>query len=155
MDIQSMVTNAVKVQRAEEMKTSEQLTLGELILKIESVGTKADKKYDHKQGFKDIEFDFENARPSGLDSWRGIYAELAISFSFKWDNENKYNAEWFLKELKKALGKTYTGYKGGDFTMGKITPLWVANYGNAGNTAVVDIIDYEYKIVIITKYIDN
>lgn len=152
MELQTLIDNAVKSARAEEMKTSEQLTLGELILKIESIGTKADKKYDNKNGFKDIKFDFENARPTGLDSYRGFYRELAISFSFDWDSGNDFNAEWFLQELKKAVGKTYTGYKGGDFVMGKITPVWVANYGNTGRTAVIDVIDEEYNIVLVTKY---
>jgi hypothetical protein len=32
--------------------------------------------------------------------------------------------------LTEAIGKTYTGYKGGEYVMGKVTPVWVANYGN-------------------------
>jgi len=29
-----------------------------------------------------VVFDFEYAAPTGLDSWRGVYAELALTFGF-------------------------------------------------------------------------
>ena len=31
------------------------------------------------------------------------------------------------------MGQVFEGYKGGDFMMGALTPLWVAAYGNCGN----------------------
>jgi len=37
MDLQTILNNAVAQERAEEMKTSSQLTLGELILKLDAV----------------------------------------------------------------------------------------------------------------------
>lgn len=56
----------------------------------------------------------------------------------------------FLKMLKETVGKEFTGYKGGEFTMDENTPIWVANYGNSGNTAVIDVIDEDYKIILVT-----
>ena len=36
--------------------------------------------------------------------------------------------------------------------MGKTTPIWVANYGNGGKTAVIDVVDNEYEVILITAY---
>lgn len=149
MDLQSILTNAVQAKRSEDMKTSSQLTLGELILKLEAV---KDKKLP-------IVFDGGKYKPTGLDSWRGSYCELAIEYG----KENKYTVQSFLKELKKTIGKTFTGYKGGDFLMGKTTPIWVANYGEGSgfkkkkdknDQAVIDIKELKTKVVIITEAMD-
>lgn len=37
-----------------------------------------------------------------------------------------------LSECKAAMGQVFTGYKGGDYVMGALTPVWVANYGCGG-----------------------
>ena len=139
MNLQEVLDNAVNAQRNEKLKTSPQLLLGELILKLEAV-----EKKDLR-----ICFDFEYAFPTHLSSWRGSYCELAISFEFE---GNAPTVEEFLKKLNSAIGQTFTGYKGGDFTMGKNTPVWVANYGNSGNTGVVGVIDTGYTVIIETKY---
>jgi hypothetical protein len=43
----------------------------------------------------------------------------------------KPTAADLLASLKLAQGKYFIGYKGGDFTMDKTTPVWVANYGSS------------------------
>lgn len=149
LDLQTYLDNAVKAQRAEKMKTSDQLTLGEMILKIEPLLSKQEsikKKYEHEA---EVVYDFEYLFPRTIDSWRGSYAELTLDFNS--EGEPMTIIE-FYKMLKDTIGKTFTGYKGGDFTMGKNTPVWVANYGHSGNTAVIDLIDNEYQIIIITGY---
>ena len=139
MDLQEVLSNAVKAKRAETLKESSQLSLGELILKLEVVRDKSLNVY----------FDFEYARPTHLHSWRGSYDEIALSFKF--DGE-VLNVERLLVMLKSAIGTKYVGYKGGDFVMGKTTPVWVSNYGNSGNTAVVGVLNPEYVIILETKY---
>lgn len=137
MDLQTILDNACLAKRQETLKTSKQMTIGEIILKLEAIN-----KTD-----EEVWFDFEYARPTDLDSWRGIYAEIAFGF----DCETKpKTVKEILVILKEAIGKTYTGYKGGDFTMGKNTPVWVANYGNSGETGIVDIVDGGYKVILIT-----
>jgi hypothetical protein len=37
-----------------------------------------------------------------------------------------------LAECEAAMGQVFTGYKGGDYVMGALTPLWVATYGCCG-----------------------
>ena len=58
----------------------------------------------------------------------------------------------FKNMLKLAIGEVFEGYKGGDYTMSKNTPVWVANYGNSGNTGIVDVIHDEYQVVLVTQY---
>lgn len=151
MDLQEMLTNKVSVMRQEKLKTMDILTVGELIAKLEPIVSKQNeviKKYDHEAS---VSYDFEYLIPTEYDSWRGVYAELALGFK-----EPKYpeslGVTEFLNMTKEVVGKEFTGYKGGEFTMGKTTPIWVANYGNSGRTGLVDILDEEYDIVLITKY---
>lgn len=140
MDFQKILSNAVDAQRAEELKNSPQLMLGEMILKLEWVKDKT----------KPLFIDLMNKRPKGIDSWRGIYAELAIQTedfgSYQTDEVEKEfsdmtfykhkrigkknpTVEEWIKVLREAVGKTFTGYKGGGFTMGKNTPVYLAEYG--------------------------
>ena len=149
MDLQTYLDNAVKAARAESMKISDQLTLGEMILKIEPLLSKQKdikKKYKHEAT---VVYDFEYLFPKTIDSWRGSYVELALDFNSEGE---PMSITEFYNMLKDTIGKEFTGYKGGEFVMGKNTPVWVANYGNSGNTAVIDIVDDEYKIIIITGY---
>jgi len=150
--------------RAEELKNSPQLLLGEMILKLEAVTDKT----------KSLFIDILDKRPMGIDSWRGRYDELAIQTeslgsyntdevewmskdgdykSFKMKEIGKENptvADW-VEVLKEAIGKTFVGYKGGDFTMGKNTPVYLAEHGNSSFKTDNNEIDTEnysnYKTV--------
>ena len=144
--LQSIAKNAITVQRNEEMKTSKQLTLGEIISKLEAIDSKIKNGRD-----KLIYYDFGYFSPTDLMSWRGSYCELAIGYSEK---DTPKTANEFLKELEEAIGKTFQGYKGGVYVMGKTTPVWVANYGESCETAIVNIKDNEYDIIIETKHIN-
>lgn len=139
MDLQNILDNAAQAQRSEKLKTSPQLSLGEIIIRLETVGDKEKKVY----------FDFENAFPTTIGSWRGSYDELALSFDFEGDSPTTTS---LLKDFKFAVGGTYQGYKGGEYTMGKRTPVWVANYGNSGNTGIVGIKETDYSVIIETAY---
>src|SRR5258708_5319 len=143
-----IIDNAVEMQRAKDMKTSEQLTLGELILKLEAIEDKS----------KSVIFD-EQYHPTGLDSWRGSYCELALEYE---ETGKKLSAEALLRKLKDAIGATFYGYKGGEFLMGKTSPVWVANYGYSGGfkadgdvwtQAVVDVSQSEESVVLETRNI--
>jgi len=139
MSIQEWVDAAITADRAARLAQSDRLTLGEIIDKCEAIG-----------GDADVVFDFEYAIPRGLDSWRGVYAELALSFGF--DHGEVMNLPEFVAMLKDAVGKSFYGYKGGEFTMSRRTPVWVANNGHSGNTAVIGVRDCGYQVVIETGY---
>ena len=148
----------MSARRADELKTSPQLTLGEIILKLESVTN------------KELPLYIGEKRPMGLDSWRGSYDELAIqtesfgsyqtsevekTFSdmvfYKSKNFGKKNpnVSEFISILKEAVGKTFTGYKGGDFLMSKNTPVWFAEYGMASDEYFVEVKETKAKVKLI------
>ncbi len=147
--IQSILTNVTDKMRQERFKTSSQLSLGEIILKCEGI----------KNTKLPVLFDIKKYHPTSIDSWRGSYDELALEYE---DKGKPMLLSAFLKVLKNTIGKTITGYKGGDFLMGKTTPVWVANYGECygfrkdgyKNTAVIDVIKQKLAVIIKTKAIN-
>jgi len=191
MDIQNYLKNSMIAMRKESLDKSDQLTISELILKLEAVKNKK----------LPIAFDSGDIKPSGFGSWRGSYCELAINWdggsetfydqpklnckkteygshdykcpcggSKKTSSQLKQNptVNDFLKMLNKIVGKYMVGYKGGDFTVGKRTPVWVANHGTSSgfkrgeegskeqfyNQAVVDIKENKKFVSIVTELIE-
>jgi len=143
----------LKEQRNRSFANSAQLTLGQIIDKLEKCGLKHGGDDEPKQ----VYYDFSSAIPTNLDSWRGSYSELALGFKLSgYDNDDEHfaetNAETLLLELKNAVSKEYTGWKGGEFTMNEDTPVWVSNAGNSGNTGIVDVIDDGWRIILMTAY---
>lgn len=60
-------------------------------------------------------------------SYRGYYSDLAFE-----SLPNKTRVVDALAMCRGAMGQVFEGYKGGDFVMGALTPLWVADYGSCG-----------------------
>lgn len=124
---------------------AEQLTLGEIIDRLEAVADKERK----------VAFDFEYLWPTTLASWRGDYSQLALGFngtighSLKSDNPT---IAALLQELRSAIGKGFEGWKGGEYVMDSSTLVWVANPGNVGNTAIVGVSDRGYRVVLDTAW---
>lgn len=83
--------------------------------------------------------------PGALMSYRGFYADLAFDRA-----RGVSSVGELLAECRKALGKKYNGYKGGEFEMGSDTPLWVAYYGCTGD-AIVDVSLVGSVVVLKTK----
>lgn len=98
-----------------------------------------------------IHFDFGDFRPTDVDSFRGYYDHLAIGFS----DEGDPKVSDLLAQLNAAVGKSFTGYKGGDYTMTRRTPMWVANYGRSTSTAVVGVEQTDWCVVINTGYCED
>ncbi len=59
-------------------------------------------------------------------SYRGFYDELAFE-----PLENT-TVGAMLEAARSAVGKTYEGYKGGDYTMSEYTEVYLAHYGCCG-----------------------
>lgn len=133
----------------------QQLMLGELIEKIKACGL----TYGEENLPKTMMFDFGSAVPTCLNSSRGDYSELALGYRldgydrhFKENDAKPSLATDLLSDLESAIGSTFEGYKGGEYKMTKDTPVWVDNWGNCSNTAIVDVIDGGYYILLITAY---
>jgi hypothetical protein len=138
------------VERAKVLASSGQLTLGEMIRKAKELKSIV---YHIESAL--VYYDFCFNYPSRLMSWRGIYDELAMDHNYNDDNPFHFvpTLNEFITLLESAVGKTFTGYKGGNYVMSLNTPVWVANSGEAGSTFVSDIIDGRYgRVIICTKY---
>ena len=87
-----------------------QMTLGKLITALEAIPEGA-----------------EVANLNHAHSYRGYYSDLAFE-----RDEGTRPASELLAECKAAMGQVFCGYKGGDYVMGALTPIWVATYGCLG-----------------------
>ena len=91
-------------------RAASQMTLGAMIKALEAMPS-----------------DAQVANLGEAHSYRGYYSDI----SFEMDSGTR-NAADLLNECRSAMGKAFTGYKGGEFVMGELTPVWVAPYGCCG-----------------------
>lgn len=108
MNLQAMI-NGMSAQLQRE-RAETQLTLGKLIAALEAMLEGADVANLHS-----------------ADSYRGYYSDLYFE-----RGEGTRPAAELLADCKAAMGQVFEGYKGGDFVMGALTPLWIATYGCCG-----------------------
>ena len=116
-----------------------------------ALGTLIDALSKLKAG-AEVRFDFVYFAPAGLGSYRGYYDHLALGYG-----TNKMTVATLLEELRGALapGKTYGGWKGGDYRMTRDTPVWVDNPGESSGTAIVGLRQkYEGLFVLVTRQVD-
>ncbi|GAB3937263.1 hypothetical protein [Larkinella terrae] len=143
------VMQQAKTQRRAKFSRSGQLSLGDIIDRIEPLIANQPDVIELYKEEATVRYDFGYLFPTEIDSWRGSYDELALNYT----EEGKETAiTAFLELLKSAVGKTFEGYKGGDYVMNENTPVWVANYGNSGNTAIIDVLNQEHTVILITAY---
>ena len=98
-------------------RAATQMTLGKMIEALEAMPATAE-----IEGLGD------------LDSYRGYYCDLAFEPS-----KEKRLATDVLEVCRAAMGQVFTGYKGGDYVMGALTPLWIAPYGSGGGDKIIAI----------------
>ena len=71
---------------------------------------------------------------AGAHSYRGYYEDLSFEPA-----ENVTVAQ-MLAHAESALGHTFEGYKGGEYTMSRDTCVWVSNHGKASSTRVSGVV---------------
>lgn len=97
-------------------RESKMLTLGELLDELRTFNPLLPVVYeDHKS-------------PGDPHSYRGYYQDL----SFQDREDGTASTSEFIKVLENCIGKTFEGWKGGEFTMDRTTPLWRAYEGDCG-----------------------
>lgn len=90
------------------------MTLGELITALEA----ADRDHIAPLGF---------GEPM---SYRGDYAELAF------EPAENVTVGSMLANARSALGRTFEGYKGGEFTMNEYSACYINRYGESGGDRI-------------------
>lgn len=122
-----------------------QMTLGEFIRALER------QDQDEK-----VSFDFVHFGPTKFDSYRGYYDQLALGYGGgRHDHAYEHQTvAQLLAHARECVGKEFTGWKGGEYTMHSDTPLWVANPGETGSTAIVNI-EKQLYVTIITEKLDH
>lgn len=131
----------VAAQIDEEKRESGIITLGALIDALSK------RPRDHH-----VRFDFGALVPRGVASYRGYYSDLAIGHDDEWAKPRTLGL--LLDDLTAAVGKTFYGYKGGEYTMTRYTVVWAANYGQSDQTAIVGVTGNDYQTVLVTKWVD-
>lgn len=119
----------------------EQITLGELLKQL--------RRCRDDEGETDVRFDFCGAIPTDFRSYRGFYDQVALGYGFGGID----TVEQLMCRVQIAIGKTYEGYKGGQFTMTEDTPVWVDVWGEYTSTAIVGVEYIEYQAIIRTAHI--
>ena len=118
--------------------SGKQMTLGELIAALKRKDQEAD-----------VTFGWAYNRPSGVYSYRGYYEDLAIGFS----REGECTVAKLVAMLEAANGKTFTGWKGGEYDMHDETAMWAANPGEACSMAIVDVVEGGHQIWLKTEMV--
>ena len=113
--------------------------IGRTITLLELITFCSGKRKDYPVVFDNKEF------PTTIDSWRGIYSELALSHEC---DGTPMTCGAFVQMLKGCYGKVFHGYKGGEFTMNDSTEVWVDNVGEYTRTIISSVEILNEQIII-------
>lgn len=117
------------------------LVLGELIEELEK----------HPDTAR-VRFDFANFEPNGFCSYRGFYDHLSLMYR----RSHSATIGELLAAARNAVGGTFSGWKGGEFTMGRGTPIWVSDSGDSDGTTIIGFEPWlgDFGIIIKTSFAD-
>lgn len=133
MNIQDFVDN---LNEQMKIKSGSEYNLGDLIDDLEP----------YKEDFLQVEFE-DGSKPVDFDSWRGSYCELMLTYS----QEGSMDSYSFYRKAFNTNGSMFTGYKGGDFIMDRLTPIHKDCYGGASGDKVIGIEKRGNKLIILTR----
>ena len=114
-DLQALIDG--KSAQWQRERAATQLTLGALIAALEAMPEGS-----------------QVANLIGPHSYRGYYCDLYFE-----RGEGTRPAAELLASCRGAMGQVFTGYKGGDFVMGALTPLWISTYGHSSGTKLLAV----------------
>lgn len=105
-----------------------QVTIGQLLALLDTVPDTAV-----------VHFPFAWIGPSGIASWRGVYADAAVGHTTGQHGDTLPTVGSFRQMLLDCMGPTYQGWKGGDYVFTMDTPLHVDNPGQHTNTEIIGL----------------
>ena len=138
-DLQRLVDTMSRAMR--ETRSNYHMTLGGLISRLSEIGRSG-------MGNAKVVVDLGGS-PGSFMSYRGYYDDLSLDRS-----GDGVTVQELLKKCETALGKHFTGYKGGEYLMDESTPLWVSEYGSASGIAIIDILLQGDRYELVTKTVD-
>ena len=117
------------------------LTLGELISKLKTMPANAEVYYDFCGLLPDLKT---------FGSWRGVYEWFYIGYT----TVGSVSVKELLYLLEKqVLNHEFAGYRGGCYVMREDAYVWVDDYGEAHQTAVIGVVKSDPGYVeIVTQY---
>lgn len=117
------------------------LSLGILLEKIKQCDSDKPVKF---KGYRDGSF------PNEYDSYRGYYRLIAIE-----PGKELVKVSEFVEMTKDSIGNTYTGYKGGEYTMNQNTPVWVSDWGTASGMGITGVDEAKDAVYLIVSDIEG
>lgn len=103
-----------------------------------------------------VVFDFCHTTPRRVDSWRGIYADPALGWQHYGRGSpagsDATTVATLIAELEEAIapGKTFEGWKGGQFSYSGRSHLHVDNPGDYSCTELARVAVGGYRVVLHT-----
>jgi hypothetical protein len=79
----------------------------------------------------------QDARITGFGaphSYRGYYTDLSFEPS-----DTVLSVVELLAVARGCMGVVFEGYKGGDYVMGALTPVWLSHYGSADGPRLMSL----------------
>ena len=98
-------------------------------------------------------FAFGYCVPTDVDSWRGVYAEPALGHvnAGRGSQKQPPTVADILKKLKEAIdGRTFSGWKGGDYSYSRSDTLHVDNPGEYSNTELIRVQVEDWRVTLHT-----
>ncbi len=149
-ELQEYLDAVVSKRRQQDLQQEKVLTVRELLLLLDQ---------DKLNSSQVVYFDFaskgETAYPFELISWRGYYNELCFTYAVDSDLVVPMGSFDLVVMLNKAIGRSFEGYKGGQYIMGPHTPVHVAQYGETGNRSICGVDISPEKITLQTYEVDH
>lgn len=102
-----------------------------------------------------IQFDFCGYGPASIHSYRGYYDHLAIGRrELTWNDGEDMIVGEFIALLRGAIGKKFTGWKGGEYTMRLDTPVWIDEPDSSSGTGIVGVTAGSISYFLTTRHFD-
>ena len=89
--------------------------------------------------------------PGRFASYRGDYGSLALECKSEFDALPTVSE--MVISLRACVNKTFTGYKGGSFTMREETKIWIANYSESSHHRVVAVRVGPVYVRVVSKFV--
>jgi hypothetical protein len=96
-----------------------------------------------------VYYDFCDLMPTQLRSWRGDYSQVALGWTHEGDPPS---AGALARHFEESLGRMFEGYKGGGGLCHHTSGLMVANWAEAGNTAIFAVVREGGSVILKTRF---